>query len=198
MPRAWLDEAALVHIAAVATGQPPASVLAGADVRELAWVAAELEGEPTAVEAAAVALLEVGHRRPFGDGSTAAAWLAAAHLLAAAGLRLRIGPIGAAGVLATSPRLSVADAAAVLREHSVRRRPWLGWLVQGSWPDGPSVLPCPACGRPVIRRRTDLVDDGLWAEAALTERVARCAMTRGEHGRWAGPMVPAPALTVPA
>ena len=110
----------------MATGRPADAVLASTDVAALAHVVAHLEQAPTAVEAAATAVLEIGHRRPFGDGSTAAAWLAAAHLLSFDGLRLRIGPVGAAGVLAAGDDLGVAEVADVLRVHSEGRRSGLG------------------------------------------------------------------------
>ena len=189
----WLDEGELVHVGALASGRRPEAVLASVDVAALAGVVARLETATSAVEAAAVAVLELGHRRPFGDVSTAAAWLAAAHLLSLDSLRLRIGPIGAAGVLAAAPRLEVDDVVAVLVEHTARRpgrwRRALGPLVEPSWPDGPSVLPCPACGRPVVRRRRDLVAAGAWTSGALAERVARCAVRHQGHDRWAPQLV---------
>ena len=193
--RHWLDEAELVHVAAVATGRHPAAVLADADVAALATVVARLEQAPSTVEAAATAVLEVGRRRPFGDASTPAAWLAAAHLLSLDGLRLHIGPVGAAGVLADEPPLGVAEVAEVLRLHSGRRRSRLGRLLgslfEVTWPDGPSVLPGPACGRAIVQRRNDVTTTGPWSDMARAQRVARCAVEHRAHDRWARPLVPA-------
>lgn len=193
--RHWLDEAELVHVAAVATGRHPDAVLAAVDVVALASVVAQLEQAPTAVEAAATAVLEVGRRQPFGAGSTATAWLAAAHLLSLEGIRLRIGPIGAAGVLGGDPQLEVAQVAEILRLHSGRRRSVVGRLLASlfevSWPDGPSVLPCPVCSRPVVQRRSDVTTTGPWSEMARTQRVARCAVEHRAHDRWARQLVPA-------
>jgi hypothetical protein len=193
--RAWLDEAELVHVAAMATRRPPAAVLATTDVAALAHVVAHLEQATTRVEAAATAVLEIGRRRPFGDGSTATAWLAGAHLLALDGLSLRIGPVGAAGVIATDERIGVAEVAAVLLEHSEPRRSRIGRLLRPLFevhrPDGPSLLPCPACGLPVVRRRNDIALAGPWSSSAVAQRVARCAVEHRTHDRWARQLVPA-------
>jgi hypothetical protein len=193
--RAWLDEAELVHVAAMATGRPPATVLTTTDVAALAHVVAHLEQATTRVEAAATAVLEIGRRRPFGDGSPAAAWLAAAHLLALDGRSLRIGPVGAAGVLAAEERIGVAEVTEVLVEHSEPRRSRIGRLLRPLLevhrPDGPSLLPCPACGLPVVRRRNDITDAGPWSSSAVAQRVARCAVEHRTHDRWARQLVPA-------
>lgn len=187
--RHWLDEVELVHVAATATGRSPDEVLASTDIAALAHVVARLEAVPTAVEAAATALLEIGRQRPFGEGSAATAWLATAHLLSLGGLQLRIGPIGAAGVLSPDLSLEVADVVEVLREHGRPRPSRWGRVVQAlfvaSRPDGPSVVPCPACGLPVVCRRCDIIAAGPWSASADVERVARCAVERRGHDRWA-------------
>lgn len=186
-PRPRFDEADLVHVAAVATGSRPDQVLAGCDVAGLASVAAALEGATCGLDGAALAVLEVGRRRPFAAGNAATAWLAAAHLLAGDGLRLRIGPLAARTVFAASADLGVGDVAAVIAARTEPRRPLvrrvLRRLAVPARADGPGVVRCPACDRPLVQRRHDLAADGVWVEAARLERVARCAASHGGHDR---------------
>lgn len=195
--RSWLDEAELVHVAAAATGLDAADLLGGADVAALARVAADLETATSPLDAAATALLGVLRHRPFAGASPATAWLAAAHLLGVEGRRLRIGPIGAASLIAALPDLSHPVVVEVLLQQSDPPQSWLGRLL-GAFgevrrADAPSVRPCPACGRPVVRHRLDLGREGPWTSAADAEVVARCAVAHREHDRWAHvrPLVPA-------
>jgi hypothetical protein len=185
--RTLLDEAGLVYVAAAATGTRPDEVLATCDVAALASVAAALEGVTSGLDAAAVALGELGRRRPFARGNTAAAWLAAAHLLAVDDRRLVIGPAAAVAVLGAAAELGPGEIAVVLRERTEPRATTVRRLVQrlvGRRPlAGPGVFACPACGRTLVQRRHDLVAAGPWAEAARMERVARCAVENGGHDR---------------
>lgn len=185
--RPRLDEADLVHVAAVATGTPPERVLADCHVAGLAAVVAAVERGTCGLDSAALAVLEVGRRRPFAAGNAMTAWLAAAHLLADDGLRLRIGHRAASTVFGASAELDVDDVITVIEAHTERHlspaRRALRWLLSPVPPAGPGVLRCPACGRPLVQRRHDLVAGGMWAEAARLERVARCAVERGDHDR---------------
>jgi hypothetical protein len=188
--RPRLDEADLVHVAAVATGTPPERVLARCHVGGLAAVVAAVEQGTCGLDSAALAVLEVGRRRPFAAGNAMTAWLAAAHLLAGDGLRLRIGHRAASTVFGASAELEVEDVVTVIEAHTERRLPTvrraLRWLVRPVPPAGPGLFWCPACGRPLVQRRHDLVAGGMWAEAARLERVARCAVEHGGHDRSGG------------
>jgi hypothetical protein len=185
--RLRLDEADLVHVAAVASGASPERVLAACDVAGLASVAAALEGATCGLDGAALVVLEVGRRRPFAAGNAATAWLAAAHLLTGDRLRLRIGPLAATRVFGASAQLDVREVAAVIEAHTEPQRRFVGRVLRGLTrpvgPSGPGVHWCPACGRPLVQRRHDLVAEGMWVEAARLERVARCAVERGHHDR---------------
>jgi hypothetical protein len=168
-------------------------------VAGLVAVVAAVEGAATGLDAAALAVLEIGRRRPFGTGNAATAWLAAAHLLAGDGLRLRIGHHAATTLFAASARLGPREVAAVIDAHTERylspARRALRWLVRPTPRPGPGVTWCPACGRPVVQRRHDLAAAGMWADAARLERVARCAVEHRGHDRYG---VPARAEAVPA
>jgi hypothetical protein len=183
-----LGEADLVHVAAVATGTSPQQVLADCDVAGLVSVVAAVEGAAGGLDAAALVVREVGRRRPFAAGNAVTAWLAAAHLLAADGLRLRIGHRAATTVFEAGAELSARDMAGVIAAHSERRLPVgrraLRWLVRPAPLAGPAVFRCPACDRPLVRRRHDLVAAGVWADAARVERMARCAVEYGSHDRY--------------
>jgi hypothetical protein len=182
-----LDEADLVHVAAFATGTRPERVLAACDMAGLASVAAALEGASGGLEGAALVVLEMGRRRPLAVGNAATAWLAAAHLLAGDGLRLRIGHLAATTVFEASAELGAGDVAAVIaprtEPHRSRLRRTVRRLIGPVPPAGPGVVRCPACGRPLVQRRHDLVADGVWTEAARLERVARCAAEHRRHDR---------------
>jgi hypothetical protein len=186
-PSVRLDEADLVHVAAVASGITPERVLAGCDVAGLAAVAAALESATGGLDGAALVVLEVGRRRPFAAGNVATAWLAAAHLLVGDGLRLRIGALAAARVFEGSAELAIGEVVEVIEAHTEPQRGFVGRILRGLsrpvGPSGPGVHWCPACGRPLVQRRHDLVAEGVWVEAARLERVARCAVERGQHDR---------------
>ena len=186
-PTLGLDEADLVHVAAVAAGISPERVLAACDVAGLASVAAALEGATCGLDGAALVVLEVGRRRPFAAGNAATAWLAAAHLLTGDRLRLRIGPLAATRVFGASAQLDVREVAAVIEAHTEPQRRFVGRVLRGLTrpvgPSGPGVHWCPACGRPLVQRRHDLAAEGMWVEAARLERVARCAVEHGHHDR---------------
>lgn len=182
-----LDEADLVHVAAVASGTHPGEVLARCDVAGLASVAAAVETTDRGLDGAAVVVLEMGRRRPLASGNAATAWLAAAHLLAGDRLRLRIGHLAARTVFEASADLAVAEAVEVIEARTEPFRPLLGRVLHRLTgpvgPSGPGVVRCPACRRPLVQRRHDLVAEGMWVEAARLERVARCAAEHGRHDR---------------
>jgi len=185
--RGLLDEAGLVQVAAAASGARPDDVLTTCDVAQLASVAAALETATSSRDAAARVVLEVARRRPFRRDNAAVAWLAAAVVLAGDGLRLRIGGTTAAAVVEASPRLGPAEVGEILDQHVEpclpRGRRALRRLIGPRPLDGPGLFPCPACGRLLVQRRHDLVGSGVWADAARAERVARCAVEHGGHGR---------------
>jgi hypothetical protein len=189
--RTGLDEADLVLVASAACGQRPEQVLASCDVAALASVVAAAEHAPSGLDAAAVVVVEFGRRRPFARGNAAAAWLAAAHLLTGDGLRLRIGPTTARTVFAASDDLDATVVRAVLVEHIEPSRSLVGRVLRSLFGprtlDGPGVFRCPACDRPLVQRRGDLVAAGPWVDSARIERVARCAVEHGAHGRRARP-----------
>ena len=174
-------------VAAAATRDRPERVLARCDLAALAAVAAALDHAADGPDAAATVVRELAVRRPFAGGNAATAWLAAAHLLRGDGLRLRIGHTTAIAVFDAAAELDTPVVVAVIREHAEHCLPLarrvLRRLVAPRPLDGPAVFPCPACGRPLVRRRHDLLAVGPWAEAARLERVARCAAEHRGHGR---------------
>ena len=186
-----LDEGDLVWVAAAATRARPEDVLDACDLAGLASVAAAVEGAAGGLDAAATTVVELGRRRPFARGNAATAWLAAAHLLGGDGLRLRIGPATAVAVFDASAELDARVVAAILREHTESHRPLALRVARRLFAprplDGPAVYPCPACGRPLVRRRHSLAAVGPWIDAARLERVARCAVEHGAHGRHGEP-----------
>lgn len=186
-----LDEGDLVWVAAAATRSRPEDLLVGCDLAGLTAVSAAVEGAADSLTASATAVYELGCRRPFPRGNAATAWLAAAHLLGGEGLRLRIGPATAVAVFEASADLGTPVVATIIREHTERHRPLAVRVVRRLFAprplDGPAVFPCPACGRPLVRRRHSLVAVGPWIEAARLERIARCAAEHRGHGRHGEP-----------
>ena len=95
-----MDEGWLVWVAARATKTDPQAVLEAADARALVIAVAEVEAaghEP--LDVAAAALTAVACHRPFRSGNRAAAWMAAAVVLADAGIRLGLPDDAAAGLV---------------------------------------------------------------------------------------------------
>lgn len=188
---ARLDDAELVLVAAAATGLGADVLLDGCDVRGVASVVAATERATTPTGAAAALLVAMERHRPFPSGNLATAWLAAAHLVAADGLRLHVDP-------PTARRLSACgDVEAVEQGLVALARPRTGafrrWFVEPR-PPSPTALPCPTCGRLVPLRAADAcLVRGPWALSAHIELRARCAVAGGPHLRDGRPrqLVPA-------
>lgn len=192
----WLDEATLIHAAAVAGGTDPDALVDMVDVAGLASVVAAAERAPSALHAAAVVVTELGRRRPFRGGDSSTAWLTAALLLDGEDRRLRIGPVAASAVFAAGDRLGVDGVASIIEEHSERRRSRfrraLRHLTERRRSDGPGVVPCPSCGRLLVHRSHDVGSSSLWASTAWAERTARCAVVHGAHDRRGRTSAPLP------
>lgn len=186
-----IDEADLVMSAAVAWRVDPERVLTGCDLPALTRVAGEAATAASPVDAAAIVLTGLVHHQPFrhaGSDHEAAAWLAAVHVLAQAGLELRRSQ-SAAGDIVSRARTAGTDATTVgeVLAAFVRRRPpaWrrvLRRLVRRGMQPRPVPIrrsPCPACDRTVelsAQDATALAWLGPIAGAPLL--VARCGCRR--------------------
>src|SRR5947209_10947572 len=95
-----LDEGWLVWVAARATKADPQDVLEDADARALVTVIAEVESAGAdPLDVAAAMLASIARHRPFRSANRAAAWMAAAVVLADAGIRLQLPDDAAAGLV---------------------------------------------------------------------------------------------------
>jgi prophage maintenance system killer protein len=155
-----VDDADLLLIASAALDHDADLLLDTIDVAALAHVVARAETAATPVDAAAVVLVEIAQRRPFHSGNQAAAWLAAAYVLASNDIHLRIGDAEALALVhaAGQHRIGEPEVAAVLSRH-IDRWPHLlrrvgRFLFEASsaeWRPWPNGLPEPVRRRPLPR-----------------------------------------------
>jgi hypothetical protein len=204
-----VDEGDLVWVAAVASGMESGAVLDGCDVAGLARVVArcELAGNP--IDEAAAALVGIAREQPFPRANAAAAWLAAAHLLAGASLGVRAGEDELVSLVSAARSGSVGEAAAGAalagwvewrepRGGPVRRA--LRWLVAPAVPAVPGAgddhigRVCPACGRALRAEERDARGIRMaWVGTDRFELTARCWYEHRAHGRDGRPLPEPPA-----
>jgi prophage maintenance system killer protein len=183
-----VDEADLVLIAAAASGADPGLVLDGTDVAALARIASCAQAAPTPEAAAAAVLVGVARGRPFPHGNRAAAWLAAAHVLARNGRHVRIRDEDALALVSGAERGDDGEGAVAwaLAGHSVERRRGLrralGWMVSPLRGSVVETRPCPLCSRPVRVHARDMASMPPGASARLVVS-ARCWRQNRAHGR---------------
>lgn len=202
-----VDEADLVWVGAVASGMDADDVLDGCDVAGLARVAAGCERAGTAVDQAAAAFVGIARERPFPRANGAAAWLAAAHVLAGRSLVLRAADGDVLSLLAAARsgaagQAAVADALttwAAPRSGALRRmRGWLRWLSPVPpaelWGAAvPVAWSCPVCGRRLRQPERDVRGMPMaWVTASPFELTARCWYEHRAHRRDGRPFAPAP------
>ncbi|MDY7100940.1 MAG: hypothetical protein S0880_07105 [Actinomycetota bacterium] len=193
------DDVELVLVGAVAARRDPAKVLDTCDVAALVEIAERLEraGDPAA--AAAAALVGIVRERPFGRANAAAGWLAAAHVLASAGLEVDLRAHEITSLVRRVQRGGL-DEAALVEHLAAHVRPLTGpWrraaraiahrLLRPVGPTAPVVRPCPACGLPVALSPTEhrsMVVGG--PDAVRYELTARCWYVHRTHRRDGRPL----------
>jgi hypothetical protein len=186
-----LDRADLVVLGAEAAGLDPYEVADEVDVGALVMVEAQLAGARTVPAAAASALVTIAARRPFPRDNRAAAWLAAAHVVALNGWELEL-DIGLAVLLvddAAAGRRDERAVASVLADHlrsprSARLRRLAARaaaLARSPQPPQPPELRCPLCHRPL--RRTAIWQQSPWAVVPRHQLIGGCLRQHGVHDR---------------
>jgi hypothetical protein len=177
-----LDRAELVVVGAEAAGADPCEVADQADVGVLVVLEGRLATARTVPGAAAEALVTIAACRPFPRGNRAAAWLAAAHLVALNGWELDL-DVGLAVLIvddAAAGRRHQRDVASVLADH-VRvpardRRHRLAGFARRPERPVPPVLRCPSCHRALNR-------DALWLDPwVVPSRQQLISGCRRQHG----------------
>ena len=184
-----LDAADLVSVAAAATERDPDDVVSNCDVAVLTAIAGRAAACPSVVGAAAETMVGVAASRPFSIGNEAAAWLAAAHVLALNGVvvvgetddvveLVRGAASGALDELAASTALArITQRAPGAFDRLIR---WLFVVRPGTMTVRLRTLGCPACGRDVI---FPTFTGRVVGVPTTSERIAVCARHNRTHGR---------------
>ena len=193
-----VDEGDLVLIGSVALNADADRLLTQCDIAALVRVVARVEGAASPLDKAATVLVEVVAQRPFPDNNAAVGWLAAAHVLGASGLRLRLTDRDAHALIAgvAGGSMAVAAVAEALSDGAYDRHRSLARRLFRA-PRRPSdeaarTRACPLCGRRLrVAAAERLVPAGR-APHARFELSARCWAQHRAHDHRGRPVSAAP------
>jgi prophage maintenance system killer protein len=188
-----VDEADLILIGATALDVDPEELVEQAEVDVLAAIAERTSTTPGPVEAAAEVLVGLAASRPFPFGNRAAAWLAAAHLLALNAINVEIDEgeartlvrRAAVGEINEAETCAALMASVVKPAGNVRRAMhWLATPSRSTPRPANGTWTCPVCGRAaeIVIRPPGLRSYGSVVTPAMV--IAACAHQHQAHDRY--------------